>query len=240
MTVVSLTTIALACVLSYFRFEETFTSLAVQRLQLTAQEVARVLQAGLDLGLPVESQETIPEVLRQQLADHGDVASITIGSCEGQVLFHEGLRAGDGRDVIGRAVKPSWSSRDADRLSVGLRVSDALGGCAAGVVISRTAEPLRLAMASVARRYAVLGAAASAATLLAMVAAALLFSQTRPTIARIDDDLDDLLDGREASENADFPAVVARQQWEAELAEAYTAARPTLVRIARQHRQVSS
>ena len=56
MMVVSLTTIALACVLGYFRFEETYTSLAVQRLQLTAQEVARVLQAGLDLraarGIP--------------------------------------------------------------------------------------------------------------------------------------------------------------------------------------------
>lgn len=237
---VSLTTIALACVLSYFRFEETYTSLAVQRLQLTAQEVARVLQAGLDLGLPVESQETIPDVLRQQLVDHGDVASITIGNCDGQVLFYDSLQAGDGRDVIGRVVKPSWSSRDADRLSVGLRVSDALGGCAAGVVISRTAGPLRLAMASVARRYAILGGVAGTATLLAMIAAALLFSQTRPTIARIDDDLHDLLVSGGASEGTGFSAVAAGQQWEAELAEAYVAARPTLVRIARQHRRVSS
>jgi hypothetical protein len=67
-----------------------------------------------------------------------------------------------------------------------------------------------------------------------------LFSQTRPTIARIDDDLDDLLDGGEPSERADFSATTARQQWEAELAEAYVAARPTLVRVARQHREVSS
>jgi hypothetical protein len=76
--------------------------------------------------------------------------------------------------------------------------------------------------------------------LLAMIAAALLFSRTRPTIARIDDDLDDLLDGRGASEGAGVPAIATGQQWEVELAEAYVAARPTLVRIARQHRQVSS
>ena len=66
--------------------------------------------------------------------------------------------------------------------------------------ISRTAEPLQLAMASVARRYAILGGIAGTATLLAMIAAALLFSQTRPTIARIDDDLQDLLVGGGASE----------------------------------------
>ena len=234
MVAVSLAAIGLACVLSFFRFEETYRSLAVQRLQLTAGAVGHVLQAGLDLGLVVESQETIPDVLRQQMAEHGDIAEISVVSCDGQVLFNEGGKAGDGPMSGSRVTRPSWSTTDAERLSVGLRVSDAMGSCAAGVIVSRDTGVLRRAMTAVGERYAVLGGIAGLLTTLVMIAAAMLFSRRQPVIADIDADIDGFdADGKGAESTVTLDHDAGRP-WESELCAAYAAARPELVRMARQ------
>lgn len=234
MVAVSLAAIGLACVLSFFRFEETYRSLAVQRLQLTAGEVARVLQSGLDLGLSVESQETVPGILRQQLAEHGDIAEIAVVSCDGRILFNEGEKEGDSLALVGRVSRPSWATVDAGRLAVGQRVSDAMGSCAAGVIVSRDTGALQQAMTSVGERYAVLGGIAGLATTLVMIAAAALFSRRRQIITNIDADIDGLgheEKGQEAAVTLDYDA---DRPWESELGAAYAAARPELVRMARQ------
>jgi len=224
MVMVSLSVIALTSALSLFRFEETYKALVEQRLKLTAGEVARVLSVGLDLGLPVEAQDNIPGLLRQHLSAHPDLAAITVIACDGHLLFGEGEAGGSGPPMR----KPSWSAEDAGRLAIGVRVTDAMGGCAANLVVTRAAEPFRQAMASVSRRYLTLGAVAATLTTLAMIAAALVFCRPRPTLRALDDDLDCLMDGDLSKGAAGVAAVDPGEAWEADLLDAYRAARPTL------------
>lgn len=222
MVVVALSVIALTSTLSLFRFEETYKALVEQRMKLTAGEVARVLSVGLDLGLPVDAQENIPGLLRQRLAAHADLASITVRDCGGQVLF----QAGEPMTTDASALP--WPRQQADQLDVSMRVTDATGGCAADLVVTRAAAPFRQAMALLSRNYLTLGAWVAGLTSLAMIGAALVFSRSPQTLRALDADLDALARDDEPKGTAGVEDVVPGNAWEADLLEAYRAARPVL------------
>lgn len=232
MVLVSVAAITLAATLGFFRFEETFRFLIQQRMRLTAEEVARGLEVGLDLGLPVEAQETLPDLLGQQLSDHPDLAAVAVVACDGTALMRQGEWSEPAETVAARLTKPSWTSRDGDAMTVGLKVSDALGGCAAGVIVARSTTTVEAAMATVGRQYALVGGLAALATLIAMVGAAALFSRARPPIIAINSDLDHLIQGR----RDDFAAGETGQAWEDDLVAAYANARPALTAIADKRR----
>lgn len=225
MVVVALSVIALTSALSLFRFEETYKSLVEQRMRLTAGEVARVLSVGLDLGLPVSAQENIPSLLRQRLAAHADLASITVRDCGGHVLF----QAGEAMPSDAAASSSPWLSAHAEQLDVSMRVTDATGGCAADLVVTRAAAPFRQAMASLRQSYLTLGAWVAGLTSLAIVAAALVFSRPPPALRALNDDLDAL----ERDDDLGDATIVPANAWEADLIDAYREARPALAAAAR-------
>lgn len=224
MVVVALSVIALTSTLSLFRFEETYRALVDQRMKLTAGEVARVLSVGLDLGLPVDAQENIPGLLRQRLAAHPDLASIRVRDCGGRVLF----QAGDATNT-GLVASSPWTRRHDEQFDISMRVTDATGGCAAELVVSRAAAPFRQAMASLTRRYLTLGAWVAGLTSLAMIVAALVFSRPPPSLRALDADLEVLGRDDASEEPVGVANVVPGNAWEADLIEAYRAARPALV-----------
>lgn len=228
MVLVALSIIALTSTLSLFRFEETYKGLVEQRMKLTAGEVARVLSVGLDLGLPVDSQENIPGLLRQHLAAHADLAAITVRGCDGHVLFRAGEQVAEG----GATSESSWLPERIERLDIGVRVTDATGNCAADLIVARAAEPFRQVMASVTRHYVTLGTSVAGLTSLAMIGAALVFSRPRPALQAVSDDLEALLRGDPQGDVAAEP----EEAWEADLLDAYRAARPMLAKAVQQAR----
>lgn len=224
MVVVALSVIALTSTLSLFRFEETYKALVEQRMKLTAGEVARVLSVGLDLGLPVDAQENIPGLLRQRLAAHPDLASITVRDCDGQALF----QAGEAVTADASASKSPWRREHAEQLDMSVRVTDPTGGCAADLVVTRAAAPFRQAMASLSRRYLTLGIWVAGLTSLTMIVAALVFSRPPPSLRALDADLEALGRDDASEESVGVANVVPGNAWEADLIEAYRAARPAL------------
>lgn len=222
MVVVALSVIALTSTLSLFRFEETYKALVEQRMKLTAGEVARVLSVGLDLGLSVDAQENIPGLLRQRLAAHADLASITVRGCGGRVLF----QAGEAMKTD--STGSSMSRQHDEQLDVSMRVTDATGACAADLVVTRAAAPFRQAMTLLSRRYLTLGAWVAGLTGLAMVVAALVFSRPPPALRALNADLEALGRDGDPKDPAEVVNVVAGNAWEADLLEAYRAARPAL------------
>ena len=231
MVLVALSIIALTSTLSLFRFEETYKGLVEQRMKLTAGEVARVLSVGLDLGLPVDSQENIPSLLRQHLAAHADLSAITVRGCDGHVLFRAGEPVAEGG-----ATSESWLPERIERLDIGVRVTDATGNCAANLIVARAPEPFRQVMASVTRHYVTLGASVAGLTSLAMIGAALVFSRPRPALQAVSDDLEALLRDDPPGDAAGVVAVEPEEAWEADLLDAYRAARPVLATAVQQAR----
>jgi hypothetical protein len=231
MVAVSLCAVALTGALGLLRFEETYKRLAVQRLDVAAWDVGRILRVGLDLGLSVEAQENLPELLHQYLDAHPDLASIVVHACDGTPLVRAERGGAEGEAWRAHLSKASWSSVDARTVGVGLRISDPLGGCAAGVAVSRSSAAFQRTMAGVGGRYARLGALAAAFAGVAAVGAAFLFGRRRPALERVRRDLDDILAGTAKVRTADLP-VAAGEKWERDLVAAYLAARPGMLRLA--------
>ncbi|HXP96562.1 MAG TPA: hypothetical protein VN809_07610 [Telmatospirillum sp.] len=227
MVAVSVLALALASVLNLLRFEEAYQSLVAQRLQVTAQEIARVLEVGLDLGLPVDSQDNLSGTVRHYLITHPDIRMIAIHACDGRPVIRED-RSDDTdepwRDHLGKA---SWFSVDPDGLSVGLGISDPLGSCAAGIAITQSADAYHAAVATITNRFLTAGLAAALATATATVAAAFLFGRRRPTLQKADEDFTEILAG--TIPVAHFQAEDASERWEQEVVAAYLAARPAII-----------
>ncbi len=230
MVAVSLSAVGLTGALGLLRFEETYKRLAVQRLEVAAREIGRVLHVGLDLGLTVDAQENLPDLLRQYLAAHPDLSAIVVHACDGAPLVRADRGAAAGEAWRVHLSKTSWSSVDAETIGVGLRIADPLGGCAAGVAVIRSSETLRRTMARVGGRYAALGAAAAAAGV-AAIGAAFLFGRRRPALEGVRRDLDGILAGTAAPPSA-LSAAAAGEGWERDLVAAYLDARPELLRLA--------
>ncbi len=228
MMIVAILALILAGVLNFLRFDETYMRLVAQRLEVTAQAVGRAVALGLDLGLPIESQDNLPGTLRQHLAADPDLRNVTVHGCDGRTVIavERGAAAPEPwRKHLGEA---SWFAVEADGMSVGLGIVGPLGICGAGVSITRSAEAYLDAVNAVRHRFLWGGMAAAGAAGFAIAVAAWVFGRRRRALGAVDDDFARLLDGKAGELPASLSAEDATEGWERELVAAYLAARPAI------------
>lgn len=229
MLAVSVLAIALATVLNALRFEETYKRLVAQRLDVAVQDVGRALEVGLDLGLPIEDQDNLPDALRKHLAMNPEIQSIVVHACDGRPVIREDRGTSSGEPWRDHPGQMSWFAVRDDGISTGISVSDSLGACAAGVAVTQSAKVYLTAMATVSRQFQQIGLAAAGIAGVAMVAAAFVFGRRRRALQKIDDDFAQIVSGTAIASTPPIAAGDACAGWERDVVTAYLAARPEIV-----------
>lgn len=84
---VLVTALTTTATLGYFIYERTLSTLVTSRFEFVARELERKVEAGLDLGLPLGELENVNALLRQERATDDALASMTIRSAKGVVVF---------------------------------------------------------------------------------------------------------------------------------------------------------
>ena len=233
-TMISVIVIALlmATALNFLRFEETFKRLIAQRLDISAQEIARVVVTGLDLGLGIEAQAHLPEVVHNYQSTHPDITRISVFDCTGRTVIGTNDNGDDAwENHLGKA---TWNVFGADRVGVGTTVKNNLGKCAAGIVVETSSERYVAAMAAVTKRFILITVLVTVAACMAAIGAVVIFN--RNTLHRLDDDLKHLATDDGSEPSTSLSADDFTDPWERMLAESYLDARPILAARAKDER----
>ena len=238
-TMASVTVIALitATTLNFLRFEETYQRLIAQRLEVTAQEIARVVVTGLDLGLNVRAQDHLASFIETYEARHPEIG-ISVYECSGTPVIGSDAETGS-RGWTDHAGASEWRVFGGERIVAGLEVDDNLGRCAAGITVATAADSYTAVMDTITERFAVTAALAAATACLVILGALFLFSR-RSNLRKLDDDL--LRLAQTPAGDGASPALPVTENdfsdpWERMLVRHYLDARPNLAGRAPRRRE---
>ncbi len=76
--------------LNYAKFVQVTESLDSSRYSFLAQDLKATLEAGLDLGLPLEQIRNAQEIVERQRARYPEILSIAVFDDDGQVIYNSG------------------------------------------------------------------------------------------------------------------------------------------------------
>lgn len=229
MAAVVVLAVALATLLNLMRFQETYERLVAQRLEVLASEIGRILAVGVGLGVRVEAQGTLPDLLRHHAGQNPDVSAIVVHGCDGRPIARQGWNAESAepwRDHLG---KDRWHVFDRAGLVVGLTVHDNLGTCLAGVAIRRSAASYVDVLDEVAGRFLRIGAVAAVLAVFSVMAAAFYFDDRRRALQRLDADFAGIVAGRAPPSPPKIAMAAFGNRWERVMVQNYLDARPELV-----------
>lgn len=102
MLVVLLAAVTTTTVLGYLIYERTLSGLVSSRFEFIAKEFKSKLEAGIDLGLPLDQLENIDEFLHQEMMKDDSLVAISIVNTNGLILFD--TRAGH----AGKPSRNAW------------------------------------------------------------------------------------------------------------------------------------
>jgi len=228
MAAVVVLAVALATLLNLLRFQETYERLVAQRLEVLASEIGRTLAVGVGLGVRIEAQGTLPELLRHQAEQNPDVAAIAVHDCSGRPVARQAWNTEHGepwRDHVG---KTRWHAFDRNGLVVGLTVRDTLGTCLAGVAIRRLAVSYVGVLDDVTGRFIRIGAVAAVLAVFSVMAAAFYFDDRRRALQRLDADIAKIAAGRMPPSPPKVAMAAFGNRWERAMVRSYLEARPEL------------
>jgi hypothetical protein len=236
MAAVVVLAVGLATFLNLMRFQETYERLVAQRLEVLAGEIGRTLAVGVGLGVRVEAQGNLPDLLRQQAGRNPDVAAIIVHDCKGHPIERQGWDAADTEPWLDHLDKTRWHVFDPAGLVVGLTVKDTLGTCLAGVVLRKSAASYVSVIDQVTGRFIGIGAIAAVLAVFSVMAAAFYFDDRRRALLRLEADVA----GIAAGSALPLPPKIAMDafgnRWERSMVGTYLEARPELLARAAQVR----
>ncbi len=96
---VSLTT---TTVLGYLIYERTLSGLVTSWFEFIAKEFKSKLEAGIDLGLPLDQLENIDEFLHQEMMKDASLVAISIVNTSGSILFDTHA------ERVGKLTRNAW------------------------------------------------------------------------------------------------------------------------------------
>jgi len=96
---VSLTT---TTVLGYLIYDRTLSGLVTSRFEFIAKEFKSKLEAGIDLGLPLDQLENIDEFLHQEMMKDDSLVAISIVNTSGSILFDTHA------ERVGKPTRNAW------------------------------------------------------------------------------------------------------------------------------------
>jgi len=229
MTSVIVIALLVASTLNFLRLEETYERLVAQRLNVTAEQISRVVVTGLDLGLSVRTQGHLSSFVDSYMEQHPEI-TISVFDCSGEAVIGKATNA-DGQPWTRHAGQPHWRTFSDDTIGVGMTVENNLGKCAAGLAVETSARASLAEMSAISTRFVLTGVLAAAAACLVILGALFLFSR-QSALRRLDDDL---LHLATANANGGTPSSAPISEddfsdpWERMLAQHYLAARPNLI-----------
>jgi hypothetical protein len=229
MAAVVVLAVALATLLNLMRFQETYERLVAQRLEVLAGEIGRTLAVGVGLGVRVESQGNLDDLLRQHAERNPDVTEFVIHDCQGRPITRQGRKAEQADPWLDHLQKNRWHVFDAAGLVVGLTVRDTLGTCLAGVAIRRSAASYVGVMDEVAGRFIRIGAIAAVLAVFSVMAAAFYFDDRRRALLRLDADLARIAAGHTPTSPPKLALDAFGNRWERAMVGSYLEARPELL-----------
>lgn len=229
MAVVVVLAVALATLLNLMRFQETYERLVAQRLEVVAGEIGRTLAVGVGLGVRVESQGNLADLLRLHADRNSDVTELVIHDCQGRPITRQGWKAESAEPWIDHLQQNRWHAFDAAGLVVGLTVRDTLGICLAGVAIRRSAASYVGVLDEVAGRFIRIGAVAAVLAVFSVMAAAFYFDDRRRALLRLDSDFAAIATGHTPASPPRLALDAFGNRWERAMVRHYLEARPELV-----------
>ena len=229
MAAVVVLAVALATLLNLMRFQETYERLVAQRLEVVAAEIGRTLAVGVGLGVRVEAQGNLADLLRQHAERHPDVAAMVVYDCRGQSIARQGWSAGSATPWVDHLQKARWHVFDQAGLIVGLTVRDALGNCLAGVALRHDGESYVAVLDEVASRFIRIGVIAAVLAVFSVMAAAFYFDDRRRALLRLDADLARIAGGDMPPSPPKIAMDAFGNRWERAMVRNYLEARPVLL-----------
>lgn len=137
--------LAMTTALNYLRFEQTLRSVLTQRMNVVTNEASRDLQAGIDLGLRLESMENLREILQRRHDMSDEIAAISVLDCQGGEIAGFTGKNNDlalpeiergAREEVGNIVFAGGFA------ALGKELRDSLGQCAGHLVVIADLGPL--------------------------------------------------------------------------------------------------
>lgn len=229
MAAVVVLAVALATLLNLMRFQETYERLVAQRLEVVAGEIGRTLAVGVGLGVRVESQGNLADLLRLHADRNSDVTELVIHDCTGRPITRQGWKAESAEPWLDHLQQNRWHAFDAAGLAVGLTVRDTLGACLAGVAIRRSATSYVGVLDEVAGRFIRIGTVAAVLAVFSVMAAAFYFDDRRRALSRLDSDLAGIATGHTSASPPRLALDAFGNRWERAMVRHYLEARPELL-----------
>ncbi len=229
MAVVVVLAVTLATLLNLMRFQETYERLVAQRLEVVAGEIGRTIVVGVGLGVRVESQGNLADLLRLHAERNPDVTELVIHDCLGRPITRQGWKAESAEPWLDHLQQNRWYVFDAAGLIVGLTVRDNLGTCLAGVAIRRSAASYVGILDEVAGRFIRIGTVAAVLAVFSVMAAAFYFDDRRRALLRLDSDLAGIAAGHRPPSPPSLALDAFGNRWERAMVRHYLEARPELL-----------
>lgn len=229
MVVVVILAVGLATLLNLLRFQETYERLVAQRLEVAVQEIGWAITVGARLGLGVEAQGNLPDLLRQHAAQDPELSAIAVHDCKGQPAALRGWGPDLGepwRDYLGQ---DRWHAFSRDGLTVGLTIRDEAKRCVAGVTTRTSAKSYFDALDEVTGRFLAIGATAAVLAIFSVLAAAFYFDDRRRSLHRLEEDLEQVATGKAPASPPAVSMATFGNRWERAMVKSYLEARPELV-----------
>lgn len=229
MIVVVVLAVGLATLLNLLRFQETYGRLIAQRMEVAVQEIGRVIAVGAGLGLRVEAQGNLPDLLRQHAEINPDLSAIAVHDCRGLPVVRQGWPDDLGEPWRDHLRQNRWHVFDRGGLTVGLTIRDSLGTCIAGVTVRKSAVSYVGVLDEVTGRFLAIGAVAAVLAVFAVLAAAFYFDDRRRSLHRLEEDLAEISAGTALASPPRVSMATFGNRWERIMVESYLEARPELL-----------
>jgi sensor histidine kinase regulating citrate/malate metabolism len=139
--------VGMACLLFYFKFENTLANIQRARLIYIAKDVARTVEQGLKPGRALSRIANLPALLAREKSLDPIVTGVDIGDANGAIVHSsDAARVGtpapqEWTSTIAHA-ESEWTSRDPDHLAAGVVIRNADDAIVGSVAIRYDPRPL--------------------------------------------------------------------------------------------------
>lgn len=230
MALIIVAAVSTTTLLNILRFEEAYQDFVARRLHVIAADIRRDVVFGLDLGLPLQAMDNLPDILARHIRA-GDIEAITLRDCEGGIVESAGTPQTAG-EVAWPSRKPpeTWRRFSDETVALGVRIDNALGECAGVITVDHSAALYAAAIDRNRLRLLAAGAAGMLVAIPAFLLARRLFRRRRAVLGAIEANMTAILAGAaDGGDGIDPQALPSGDTIERMVVEAYRNARPAMI-----------
>lgn len=223
--------VSLAVWLNLLRFQETYSAIVEQRLDVALKDAHSDILIGLDLGLHPSGMEDLPDVLHRVLSIMPDTRSARVHDCDGRLIASAGTVGLQDPPWMENLGQPHWVAAADGVLAAGLELTDNIGDCAGALVVEMQTGALTDALQGVQARLLWGGGLSLLLLLPALGMVAAILRQRRAVIGHLSADLDAVAAGTVAATDPPPDTLDPRRGLtggESRMIAAYRGARPAL------------